>query len=403
MASADAQKVSPPRNLILCCDGTGNEVGVNLSNVLKLYRILEKTPRQRIFYDPGVGTIGRLAAWGRLKQKAREVLGLATGYGLDENILDAYRFLCNTYEEGDRVFLFGFSRGAYTVRALAGMIHMVGLLNPDQLNIADQALTAYKRASERNDLTIAWHFQRITEARKVPIHFVGVWDTVASVIVPRPDRLYWPSLQFLPYTKQNGSVRAFRQACAIDERRAMFRLYRWKPGQQFKGNGLGGEAPQDEKQVWFAGVHADIGGGYPEAESALSKYPLLWMLQEAAEHEAKLDRSMIDHLVLGQPRQGNEHVYVAPDPGGELHRSLKGGWLPLEIIPKKAKWKRWPPKRSFLGLFLPLGEPRLIPHGARIHWSALKRVDEVPEYRPINLPAEHVVEPPVRLELSLPR
>jgi uncharacterized protein (DUF2235 family) len=192
-----------PRNIVICCDGTSNEIGPNISNVLKLFRITEKSDEQHVYYNPGIGTIAKLATWGQLKQKLTEVFGLATGYGLDDNIIDAYSFLCGTYAEGDRIFLFGFSRGAYTVRAVAGMIDMIGLLRPDQFNIVDYGLTAYKRAAEQNNLKIAWQFGRIGGGRNVPIDFIGVWDTVASVIVPRPDRMYVPSLEFLPYTAKN--------------------------------------------------------------------------------------------------------------------------------------------------------------------------------------------------------
>ena len=136
------------RNLVVCCDGTGNEISENISNVLKLYRMLRKTdkttPRQVVFYDPGVGTLGRPDPWTKLKQDAATVFGLITGYGLDHNILRAYSFLAENYEDGDRIFLFGFSRGAYTVRVLAGMIHKVGLLSPEQRNLAGAALAAYK-------------------------------------------------------------------------------------------------------------------------------------------------------------------------------------------------------------------------------------------------------------------
>ena len=141
------------KNLVVCCDGTGNEVSENISNVLKLYRVLRKTektsPQQVIFYDPGVGTLARPDPWIKLKQDAVTVLGLATGYGLDENVLAAYRFLIDAFEEEDAVFLFGFSRGAYTVRMLAGLIHKIGLLSRQQQNLADAALTAYKQSVER--------------------------------------------------------------------------------------------------------------------------------------------------------------------------------------------------------------------------------------------------------------
>ena len=137
------------KNIVVCCDGTGNEISENISNVLKLYRALRKTgktdPQQVVFYDPGVGTLARPDPWLKFKQDAVAVLGLATGYGLDDNVLAAYGFLIGHYEEGDDIFLFGFSRGAYTVRVLAGMIHRIGLLSPQQSNLAGAALTAYKQ------------------------------------------------------------------------------------------------------------------------------------------------------------------------------------------------------------------------------------------------------------------
>src|SRR5215469_7449605 len=127
-----------PKKIVICCDGTGNEISENISNVLKLYRCLRKTPRtephQLVFYDPGVGTLARPDPWRKLIQDALVLLGLTTGYGLDDNILAAYHFLVRNYEDGDDIFLFGFSRGAYTVRALAGLIHKVGLLWPQQSN-----------------------------------------------------------------------------------------------------------------------------------------------------------------------------------------------------------------------------------------------------------------------------
>jgi uncharacterized protein (DUF2235 family) len=176
------------RNLIICCDDTGNEIKENQSNVLKFYRLIKKDATQLGFYDPGVGTIGDTSAWARFKNRAKGVFGLATGYGLDDNVLDAYRFLLRNYQEGDQIYLLGFSRGAYTVRVLAGFINMVGLLSPGNENLCGYALTAYKQASDKSDFNIAWRFQEVMEARRVTIRFMGCWDTVGSVIVPRPDR-----------------------------------------------------------------------------------------------------------------------------------------------------------------------------------------------------------------------
>ena len=110
------------RKLVVLLDGTGNEIGTNLSNVLKFYRMLEKDEDQLVYYDPGVGTIGTPGWWDQLKVKLQGVLGLALGYGLDENVLDAYSWLARNYRDGDCLYLQGFSRGAYTARVRARAI-----------------------------------------------------------------------------------------------------------------------------------------------------------------------------------------------------------------------------------------------------------------------------------------
>lgn len=399
-----------PKNIVICCDGTGNQINDQLSNVLKLYRVLQKTVDQLVYYSPGVGTVGDYDSWQLAKQRVREFLGLATGYGLDENVLDAYRFLCTHYEDGDSIWLFGFSRGAYTVRVLAAFAYVIGLLRPNQLNLCDYAFTAYKKASHdsrkskkiadedalraaasdaeiANGLPAAWEFRRVAGSRPVTVKFIGVWDTVASVIVPRPDR-FLLDLQSLRFTRTNPGVEIFRQAISIDERRRMFRLHPWNEPQTFKTNPFNNKnwKAQDIRQVWFAGVHADIGGGYPEAESGLSKFPLLWMINQAKAAGLKMSTPMINHLVLGKERKDSSRLYVAPNPNAQLHRSLKGFWWILEVIPKLKKFREWPRRWSFLELYLPLGEPRLIPDGALVHGSVVERMSAVSDYSPVNLP-----------------
>jgi uncharacterized protein (DUF2235 family) len=376
MAKAPAPNAG--RNLVICCDGTGNEIGVTISNVLKLFRIVEKSDRQRVWYNAGVGTIGQQNPWTRWMQKVRGVFGLATGLGLDDHVLAAYRFLCANYRDGDRIYLFGFSRGAYSVRALAAFVHVMGLFRPDQLNLAGYAWTAFKGASARDPskatpsaprsaaapgklspLKEAWHFSRVIGGKPVTIHFIGVWDTVASIIVPRLEQLSL-SLQTLRFTRTNPSVSMFRQAMAIDERRRMFRLNQWTEPQTFRPNPFNRrfDKPQDIKQVWFAGVHADIGGGYPETESGLSKYPLAWMIGEAEAAGLRVNRPLINHLVHGKPRKGSTHSYTPPDYRATLHRSLTIWWWPLELLPKLSRWKEWPARASLLGIYLPLAAPR---------------------------------------------
>jgi uncharacterized protein (DUF2235 family) len=411
------------KNIVICCDGTGNEISENISNVLKLYRMMRKTgktePHQIVFYDPGVGTLARPDPWRKLWQDTITILGLATGYGLDDNVLAAYEFLVDNYDEGDAIYLFGFSRGAYTARVLAGLIHKVGLISPQQVNLAGAGLTAYKQFSSQaqpasgldlrqfgggeadptGPLTKddqAAQFARILSARWPTIRFVGVWDTVASVIVPRPDRFYWPSMEELAFTQANQSVKAFRQAISIDERRRMFRLKPWDEGQTFMKNRFSqtnNAEPQDCLQVWFAGVHNDIGGGYPEKESGLSKFPLLWMIDEAVKCGLAVDPRTVNQLAWGVQRKDSPFSYVAPDIMQAPHDSMTGGWRLLEWLPRRDKYKEWKSRRSFLGHYIPDAEPRPIPDNAFVHESVVKRMQAVPEYRPVNMPSRYQIIP----------
>ncbi len=365
------------RRLIICCDGTRNEIKEHQSNVLKFFRIVKKDDSQLAYYDPGVGTISDSGAWSRLKNNAERVFGLATGYGLDTNILEAYRFLVRNYRSGDEIFLFGFSRGAYTVRVLAGFLHMVGLLEPEQENLSGYALTAYKRASEKDDFSIAWRVQEVLATRRVTIRFMGCWDTVGSIIIPRPDRLYIPSLETLSYTKRNPGVQVFRHALAIDERRRMFRLHEWEEPQLFKTNPFVKDEKaeeQDIRQVWFSGFHSDIGGGHPEDESGAAKIPLKWMMEQAGEHGLTYRKVMADRLVLGKNPKNSTRNYVAPDANGELHDSMKPGWALVE---------------SVLGFYHRFNEPRAIPDGAEVHLTVRERKTHGQSgkpYIPENLP-----------------
>src|SRR6187551_438714 len=168
------------RHIVICCDGTGNEISENISNVLKLYRTLRKTekthPNQLVFYDPGVGTLARPNPWKKWRQDLMAIFGLVTGYGLDDNILGSYEFIVDNYREGDDIYLFGFSRGAYTVRALAGLIHKVGLIARPQANLAGSGLTAYKQFSSDFSPSAA------------DFHPGQLIDGAAGVIPPKEDQ-----------------------------------------------------------------------------------------------------------------------------------------------------------------------------------------------------------------------
>ena len=375
--------------------------------MLKLYRCLRKTektqPRQLVFYDPGVGTLARPDPWHKLKQDFNAILGLATGYGLDDNVLAAYAFLVDNYR-GRRPDLSVrlFPRRLY--RARAGGADPQGGADlaaagqsrrqrADRLQAVFQRRRAEISAAESAALTDAGdedgplaatpfdnaaQFARITSTRWPTIRFVGVWDTVASVIVPRADRLYWPSLEELAFTLQNPSVQIFRQAISIDERRCMFRLKKWDEPQTFTHNRFNDAhaEPQDIKQVWFAGVHADIGGGYPEMESGLSKYPLIWMIDEAVKCGLAVNPRTVNQLAWGVQRKGSPFSYVAPDVRGESARFAARARGGSSNSCRRARSTRSGRRgRSHFGFYIPDAEPRLIPEGAFIHESVVKRMD----------------------------
>lgn len=394
--AASKKELKRGKNIIICCDGTNNEIKADISNVLKLYRIAKKNEQQIVFYDPGIGTVGDAGAWSRISAAVKGFAGMATGAGLDDNIKDAYRFLMQNYEEGDQVYLFGFSRGAYTVRAFAGFLTLIGLLKSDQINMLDYAYTAYKRAAEDDDLSIGWRFAKILNTTRVPIKFLGVWDTVSSVMVPRPDRFYIPSFQVLPYSVNNPMVEVCRHACAIDERRRMFRLSLWGEQQHYKPNPFSTRKAKDQniKQVWFAGVHSDVGGGYSESESGLAKFALKWMIEEAKKHGLHTNTAMFNHLVLGKERKGGENKYVSPDAEAIQHKSLTSFWWLLDIVPKLKMHREWEKRPSLLGLYIPFGEPRPVPDEALIHESVFARKKILgSQYNPPNLPSTYTIEP----------
>ncbi|XDA97031.1 DUF2235 domain-containing protein [Sulfitobacter sp. LCG007] len=381
-----------PKNIVILMDGTSNEIRRNRSNVLRLYGTLRKSADQIVFYDPGVGTFGADNAWSRLWRRTVELWGLATGWGIDRNVMESYRFIVENYDreavENDRIYLIGFSRGAYTARVLAGFLHAFGLVEKRNLNLLEYAYRAYKRIGadpSRSDFDEIGLFNVVLQPCRPDIRFLGLFDTVSSVI---ESGRFGPRLTSHAFTSLNPSVAAVRHAVSIAERRTMFRPQLWPAAQQYRPRTGTGKADmaQDVREVWFSGVHGDVGGGYDESESALAKLPLLWMIEEAAKAGLDFVPEMVDRFVLG--RQVTTE-YVMPDPLAPRHESLKGAWRISEYIPRRPQ--ALSRRRPFLGLILPRGEPRWIPEGARLHWSVPFRLRETGD-RPVNLPERYEVE-----------
>jgi hypothetical protein len=257
-------------------------------------------------------------------------------------------------------------------------------MDPIQLTIARYALDTYKKG----DFEALRVYPRTIPTRRVPIHFMGLFDTVSAIIRPLFDSLDNPNRESA-FTKTNPSVRAVRHALAIDERRAMFRCSPWKDEQEYWGGPFRGKNPvaQDVKQVWFSGVHADVGGGYKEDESGLSKITLKWMIEEirAAPSALRFVPQTVNQVALGNDRK-NGLAYAAPSPAAKLHNSMNIGWALTEFIPNRVNTVTWPRRPRLGRYYWPLFAPRRIPLGASVDQSVTDRIAQVKTYRPRNLP-----------------
>ncbi|KAG7441014.1 uncharacterized protein BT62DRAFT_956306 [Guyanagaster necrorhizus] len=311
------------RTLVLCFDGTGDQFDADNSNIVQLCSLLKKDDRskQMVYYQAGVGTYSPSQSPNLLTSKIYKTVDLMIAWSIDTHVRDGYRFLMQNYHIGDHICIFGFSRGAYTARSLAGMIHKVGLLPPDNWQQVPFAYKMYTRADE-----IGW--SQSTAFKKafsidVPIEFVGVWDTVDSVgLIPKE----------LPFVTSNTIIRTFRHAVSLDEHRAKFKANLWnrpsaresllctpmscpvnsrmnttnsilrrpwyahgmEPGIEWRPEdeklleemeklySSSSARPTDVEEVWFAGCHCDVGGGSVKNSTrySLSRISLRWMIRE---------------------------------------------------------------------------------------------------------------------------
>jgi len=307
------------KRLIVCCDGTWNnpeqeDNGLPApTNVFKLSNsIAPEGPDgidQQVYYHPGVGGEGGLL---------RPIVGGAFGVGISRHICSAYSWLANNYQEGDELYLYGFSRGAFTARSLAGFINR-GLLNLSGLSSKEaweRVHFAYdhgyrKGVAKLKDLQKpGWTF--FDDPAGTPIRFLGVWDTVGALGIPDDleilnffdDKSKWEFFD----TTLNNHVQTARHAMAIDEIRSSFSVTRWENS----------DSHADCREVWFPGVHCDVGGGYGQCD--LSNGALLWMMAESEKAGLAF-------------REGVKQSIKA-NPLGIMHNSFKGAFKALRCRPR---------------------------------------------------------------------
>lgn len=373
------------RTLVICLDGTGDKFDSDNSNVVNFVACLKKDdPSQITYYQSGIGTYDGHG----MSKGIDAAVDMAVGSGLGVHIRDAYEFLMDNYNEGDKICLLGFSRGAYTVRCLAGMLRKVGLLPAQNREQVHFAYNFYKNDTPEG-YKMSLEFKR-TFCTDVNVYFVGVWDCVASVgVIPRE----------LPFSKSpTNSIGYFRHAMALDEHRAKFKVLQWQHEGLLKDtkgfHGHHHKRRTDVLEVWFAGAHADVGGGAVANESRhmLSRIPLRWMIRQcflcntdilfksAALAETGLDLHTVYPICLPQKRP-----VVGPSPRAlEQYRS---GTLPplqrrstvLGLSSKiEERFSHDPPTLDFEinGRKYTYNEAELLPEQVEDHFDALSAIND---------------------------
>ena len=288
------------KRIITCSDGTWNKPGqrdrgvVVETNVQKIFKAIapkdDKENVQLKFYDQGVGTGVSLVD---------EIMGGATGAGLDKNICDAYKFILWNFDPGDELYHFGFSRGAFTARSLVGFIRYCGILKPENLHLVNEAYQLYrdqtKLTNPDSDLMVTF---RKRYSRETKVKFVGVWDTVGARGIPLKafKKLNTKRYEFYD-TKLSSTVQYAYHALAINEKRKLFEPTLWQKSDTVR---IDPKHPQVMEQVWFKGVHSNVGGGY--ADNGLSDLALDWMMGKAEATGLSIDNSKLPKSHPNPPR-----------------------------------------------------------------------------------------------------
>jgi len=305
------------KRIVIFADGTWNSPEEeNPTNVLKIARGVKpvsKKVEQVSFYDWGVGA------------DSKKISGGISGLGIDKNIMDCYRFIVHNYRPGDHLYFFGFSRGAYTVRSLAGLIRNSGLLKREYAHLIEDAYKLYRQRtpSSRPNQEKSKKFRgKYAYADVTKIEFVGVWDTVGAAGVPVPFLGVLGEKYFAFHdTQPSRIIKHARHAVSIDENREDFEPSLWTSRPGF-----------DLKQVWFSGIHSDIGGGYKDQR--LGDISLQWMVKEAhafgLEFESHLKKKL-NPSSKGALHNERKDLYllrkeIIREIKGPLHRSVKERW-----------------------------------------------------------------------------
>lgn len=346
-------KVYRMKKLVIFFDGTSNKFGVKNTNVVKCLRVAS-SENQIKCYIPGVGSMKNKRYYFWTTRMLKQFVGLMFGYGLQERVLEAYKFLCANYTEGSEVFIFGFSRGAYSAKVLLGLINQCGLMDKNNEYNMQYAYSLYSSRWPKFDVMAK--FKKTFSMSSPQIKFLGLWDSVSSV---------GNLIQMRNYvdTSNIKNVDFVRHAIAVDEKRCMF------------VNNTSNSS-RDNIQMWFPGVHSDVGGGQIEEESQLSKISLKWMIDEAVKVGFEIEEESYRKYVEGEGKK-----YSKPSFDGKMHKNVFL-WYILNFVPRIKKIGYKPNKYK---LFVPLFRYRKIRRRDKIHHSVIERMEKYSEYRPKNV------------------
>lgn len=377
------------KNIVLLSDGTGNSAAkLFKTNVWRLYQALDLTDetKQIAYYDDGVGSSSF---------KPMAILGGAMGWGLKRNVIDLYTFLCRNYEPGDAIYCFGFSRGAFTIRVLTGLVNSQGLVIADteeeRRSAAAGAFVDYRRSYRSVVTNIARYLPQFKrKQRRLPppqIAFLGLWDTVAAYGLPFDELTRAWSFVFplsVPDRNPCGIVERACHALALDDERKTFHPVLWNeakldPAKHDRAaTHISGETIT---QAWFAGAHSDVGGGY--AEDALAHISLDWMIGEAAGKGLRFDAD------------ARKRLKAVINVNGMLHDSRKGLGAAYRYLPRKIE-TLINDRRDRAN--------QVVIERPKIHESVFRRIANSDEaYAPIVLPANYAVMDAAGNIHSLPR
>ncbi|PGH11460.1 hypothetical protein AJ79_04835 [Helicocarpus griseus UAMH5409] len=427
-------KPEPPREIVLCFDGTGNTLGEGgETNILKIFRVLDRTKENR----SGIGTESAPVSFGGVPLNSRssllgssKVLDMALASSFDQHVLGGYRFLMRRYKPGAKIYLFGFSRGAYTARFLSEMVDYTGLPKADNEELVPliwKAFWTFRFRSEKKHHTERYNAYRFLRTCRETLcnpvsrtHFLGLFDTVNSVAELKQECEGVPT------------ARIIRHAVSIDERRLKFQPVLISPRIGNRGNWLLEKNRKDQKnkgkdaaddvdsdsddedavdleEVYFAGDHSDVGGGH-ELEPAemwpASHVPLVWMLGEAAKAGLTFnDNRLVWELgsevseplpeTIENENSSRKSPVIEASLNGVLHNSLDFDdsknkmltlfWRLLEILPFKRLHSQPDGSQKLSRRPVRGGLARAIPRNSRVHGSVVTRLRKHNDYKPTNL------------------